>query len=114
MSRLVCPVGRIGSTDLAPAPVVGFSNRLMTLSVVWPIMVSLVSFRFRLERLHGRLRPAQRAPVVLPPRQAVVVVITDPASLDGMRPSVVDHGVSSFPSTCRWRGAGRWPATRRP
>src|SRR6478736_4833179 len=96
MSRLVRPEGRTTRLAPAPTPAVRSSNRSMTLPTGWLIKVSMVSLKVLLERLRERRRPVDIAPVVLPPRQAVVVVVAYLAFEVRMPLTRVDHRLSSF------------------
>jgi hypothetical protein len=63
----------------------------------------MLSLRDLLEfkRPRERRQPVDIAPVVLPPRQAVVVVVAYPAYEVRMRLIDVDHGAPSLPSKRR-------------
>src|SRR6185312_4074863 len=113
MSRLVRPEGR--TTRLAPVttPAVRCSNRSMRLPIGWLIKVFMVSPKVLLERLRERRRPVDIASVVLPPRQAVVVVVAHLAFEVRMPLVDVDHRPSSLPSKRHLLGAVRWLTGRR-
>src|SRR5437763_7626492 len=84
----------------------------MTLPLGWLIKVFMVSLKVP-ERLRERRRPVDIAPVVLPPRQAVVVVLAHLAIEVRMPLVDVDHRHSSLPSKRHWLVAVRWLTRRR-